>query len=210
MSNSNSSLQIQTEQPPPAHTPLLTSNSNQNHQTQPQQNDDNNNNNNDDDDEESELDRTLARLEALLKLLGFNQRSVLSFAVSWSVFAAVGVALPLVALNLCECSDGRRRRRRCEMYEIPSFEMAIAAFQACLAAVSLLCLSHNLRKYGVRRFLFVDRYNGQMPCFHHDYVKQISVSRFEIVAYEFLNLNLMLKLELMCVCDCENWRFDWL
>ncbi|KAF7839791.1 putative phosphatidylinositol N-acetylglucosaminyltransferase subunit C isoform X3 [Senna tora] len=54
-------------------------------------------------------------------------------------------------------------------------EMDVVAFQACLAAVSLVCLSRNLRKYGLRRFLFVDRYSGQMACFHDDYVKQISV-----------------------------------
>lgn len=162
-----SNLQIQTEQP------LLTSNSNQNHQTQQQLDHENvssdtNNNNNED---ETELDRTLARLETFLKLLGFNQRSLFTFALSWTVFAVVGVALPLVALRFSECSSSFH----CDRFEIKSFEIDIVAFQACLAAVSLLCLSHNLRKYGLRRFLFVDRYSGNQPCFHHDYVKQISV-----------------------------------
>ncbi|MED6168249.1 hypothetical protein PIB30_010028 [Stylosanthes scabra] len=175
---SNSNLQIQTEQPPPpAHTPLLTSHSNQNPKPLPPQIQSINKNNNDDDhavdNDETHFDRTLARLELLLTLLGFNQRTVFSFAVSWTVFALVGTAMPLVALALSECSDGRRH---CEKYEVPSFEMAIVAFQACLAAVSLLCLSHNLRKYGVRRFLFVDRHSGQLHCFHRDYVNQISGS----------------------------------
>ncbi|MED6209772.1 hypothetical protein PIB30_058002 [Stylosanthes scabra] len=173
---SNSDLQIQTEEPPPAHTPLLTSHSNQNPKPPPPQTQCIDKNNHDDhavDNDETQFDRTLARLELLLTLLGFNQRTVFSFAVSWTVFALVGTAMPLVALALSECSDGWRH---CEKYEVPAFEMAIVAFQACLAAVSLLCLSHNLRKYGVRRFLFVDRHSGQLHCFHRDYVNQISGS----------------------------------
>ncbi|TKY59871.1 hypothetical protein E2542_SST16965 [Spatholobus suberectus] len=161
-------LQIQTEEPPESQTPLLTSNEGV------ENGDDNNENKKEDGDgeneeDESEVEESLARLERFLTALGFNQNSALSLVVSWSVFAAVGVVLPLVALSMCECQE-------CERYEIQSFEMVIVAFQASLAAVSLLCLSHNLRKYGLRRFLFVDRYSGQMRCFYRDYVAQISGS----------------------------------
>ncbi|XP_047169518.1 uncharacterized protein LOC124838057 isoform X1 [Vigna umbellata] len=178
-------LLIQTEEPSESQTPLLISIQ---HQQQAEQNGDTNTNSNsndnkenddgdddrenDDDhevEEESEVEESLARLEWFLTLLGFNQHSVLTLVVSWSVFAAVGVAAPLVALSMCKCVE-------CDRYEIQSFEMVIVAFQATLAAVSLICLSHNLRKYGLRRFLFVDRYSGKMHCFHRDYVAQISGS----------------------------------
>ncbi|KAK7319064.1 hypothetical protein RJT34_03776 [Clitoria ternatea] len=160
-----STLQIQTEQP------LLTSSL--------QQPEDNTNNNNDNEDgnandngEEEEgtgVEESLARLERFLTLLGFKQDTKFSFFVSWTVFAAVGVVAPLVALSKCDC-------RECEKYEIQIFEMVIVAFQVALAAVSLRCLSHSLCKYGLRRFLFVDRLYGQMHCFHRDYVAQISGS----------------------------------
>ncbi|KAL9332774.1 hypothetical protein ACSQ67_002384 [Phaseolus vulgaris] len=139
-------------------TPFLTSNSNQSHQHQPQESNFN--------DEETPLDDILARLEALLTILGFNQSSLLSFTVSWTAFVAVGVAAPLVALQVYDTDKN----------QIKGFEIGIVAFQSCLAAVSLICLSRNLRKYGLTRFLFVDRHVAQMPCFHHDYVKQISGS----------------------------------
>jgi len=181
-------LLIQTEEPSQSQTPLLISiqhqqQAEQNGDTDTSTNSNNNDNNknddgdgdgeNDDDDEEEEEEETevgesLARLEWFLTVLGFNQHSVLSLVVSWSVFAAVGVAAPLLALSMCKCAE-------CDRYEIQSFEMVIVAFQATLAAVSLICLSHNLRKYGLRRFLFVDRYSGKMHCFHRDYVAQISV-----------------------------------
>ncbi|KAL2343440.1 hypothetical protein Fmac_004725 [Flemingia macrophylla] len=168
-------LQIQTEEPPLSQTPLLTSN-------QGVENGDNNENtkqkedvnsdgdgDHDADEEESLVEESLARLERFLTVLGFNQDSAFSLVASWSVFAAVGVVAPLVALSMCQCAE-------CERYEIQSFEMAIVAFQATLAAASLLCLSHNLRNYGLRRFLFVDRFYGQMHCFHRQYVAQISGS----------------------------------
>ncbi|KAJ6689158.1 hypothetical protein OIU85_005553 [Salix viminalis] len=47
---------------------------------------------------------------------------------------------------------------------------------ACLAAVSLICLSHNLRKYGIRKFLFVDRFGGHMSRFALLYIRQIKDS----------------------------------
>lgn len=163
-------LHSEAEQPP-ALTPLLNadSNSNQNdiQEEQPREQED---------DEETRLDQTLRRLETFLAVLGFKQSSVLSFVISWSAFLVVGVAVPLVALHFCDCSE-------CEKFQIKDFEMDVVAFQACLAAVSLVCLSHNLRKYGLRRFLFVDRYGGQMACFHNDYVQQISVSEFKFLSY---------------------------
>ncbi|TKY47749.1 hypothetical protein E2542_SST29810 [Spatholobus suberectus] len=120
-------MAIQTEQPLPTHTntPFLTSNSNQNHQHQPQENNNN--------DEETPLDDVLARLEALLTLLGFKQSSLLSFTVSWTAFAAVGVVVPLVALQVYDKDKN----------QIKGFEIGIVAFQTCLAAVSLICLSQS-------------------------------------------------------------------
>lgn len=164
-------LQIQTEEAPLSQTPLLNGD---NHDNNKNENCDGNGDGdgdgeNSEEKEESGVEESLALLERFLTVLGFNQNSALNLVLSWSVFAVVGVVTPLVALWMCECPG-------CERYEIRSFEMVIVAFQASLAAVSLLCLSHNLRKYGLRRFLFVDRYSGEMHCFHRDYVTQISVS----------------------------------
>ncbi|KAL2991340.1 hypothetical protein AAZX31_11G253400 [Glycine max] len=85
-------MSIQTEQPLPTHTPFLNSNSNQSHQ-HPQEN-------NNDYETQTPLDDVLASLEVLLTLLSFNQSSLLSFTVSWTTFAVVGVVAPLLALQV--------------------------------------------------------------------------------------------------------------
>ncbi|KAK6116584.1 hypothetical protein DH2020_049690 [Rehmannia glutinosa] len=122
-----------------------------------------------DDDKETHLDKSLQRLYFFLSFLGFNQSSVWSFVLSWGVFLVIGVLLPVVMLELSNCPG-------CEKGQIKSFEIGIVVSQACLAAASMICLSHNLRKYGVRKFLFVDRYSGHVERFSDQYVQKISDS----------------------------------
>ena len=120
-------------------------------------------------DKETLLDKTLQRLDLFITLLGYNQSSVGRFLVSWGVFLVFGVVLPVVMLELSNCPG-------CEKGQIKSFEIGIVVSQASLAASSMLCFSHNLRKYGVRKFLFVDRYSGYVERFSAQYVQKISVS----------------------------------
>ncbi|KAG2284817.1 hypothetical protein Bca52824_056037 [Brassica carinata] len=47
-----------------------------------------------------------------------------------------------LVLELGPCKD-------CERYQYKSFELNIVFSQVCLAGVSLLCVSHNLRKHGI-------------------------------------------------------------
>lgn len=153
---------LKTEEPPAQNTPLLDSNHNNNHHQGVEEGY-----------KDTQLDQTLQWLETSLTLLGFSQSSFLSLAMSWTALVLIGVMLPVLAVELFNCSD-------CEKYQIKSFELVIVGSQACLATVSLLCLSHNLRKYGLRRFLFVDRYSGHMLRFRNDYIKQIKVRSFSV------------------------------
>ncbi|CAK9155806.1 unnamed protein product [Ilex paraguariensis] len=141
-------------------SPLLIAD--QTHQHQQQENQEHRG----EDDHDTHLDKTLQRLDSLLTLLGFNQSSVFSFGLSCVVFLLIGVSLPVVVLVLSDCSN-------CEEYQIKAFEIDVVVSQAFLAAASLLCLSHNLRKYGIRKFLFVDRYSGHVERFANEYNQKI-------------------------------------
>ncbi|GAY51026.1 hypothetical protein CUMW_131110 [Citrus unshiu] len=91
-------------------------------------------------DTQAQLSKSLHRLECFLKLLGFCQCSVLSFTLSWLCFLLLGVSLPLIIINFSYCSN-------CDKYEIRVFELEILASQSLVAAISIICISHNLRKY---------------------------------------------------------------
>lgn len=116
---------------------------------------------------DTHLEKSLQKLESFISVLGYNQSSVSSSLLSWALFLAIGVLVPVLVVEFSNCGD-------CEEYQIREFELDCVVSQACLGAVSLLCLSHNLRKYGIRKFLFVDRYSGQMVRFHDQYVTKIS------------------------------------
>ncbi|KAL4570123.1 hypothetical protein LXL04_025774 [Taraxacum kok-saghyz] len=117
---------------------------------------------------DTRLDKSLQRLKFILILLGFDQSSVSRFAISWVTFLLIGVTVPVVVLWLTtNCLT-------CDLYQIKGFELVIVASHGCLAAVSLLCLSHNLRKYGLRKFLFVDQHSGHVERFSKQYIQKIS------------------------------------
>lgn len=119
-------------------------------------------------DEDDDLSLTLKWLETFLTLLGFNQSSTRSLVLSWIVFLTIGLVLPVTVLELGHCLG-------CEKYQYKSFELNIVISQACLAGVSLLCVSHNLRKHGIRKFLFVDQLSGRMGRLKAQYIQQILV-----------------------------------
>lgn len=131
------------------------------------------------DEEDDDLGQTLQRLEMFLTLLGFNQSSTRSLVLSWIVFLTIGLVLPVTVLELGHCKG-------CETYQNKSFELNIVVSQACLAGVSLLCVSHNLRKYGIREFLFVDQLSGRMGRLKDQYMQQISVIWFFFYFFFFL------------------------
>ncbi|EXC04011.1 hypothetical protein L484_006903 [Morus notabilis] len=116
---------------------------------------------------ETQLNKSLHLLETFLRVLGFCQYSFLSFTLSWVSFLLLGVFLPLLIIEISYCSSD------CEKYQIKVFELEILVSQSLGAAISLLCVSHNLRKYGVRRFLFVDKCHGHMTQFREEYTKKI-------------------------------------
>ncbi|KAL3512584.1 hypothetical protein ACH5RR_025301 [Cinchona calisaya] len=114
------------------------------------------------------LDKHLAKLESFLRVFGFCQDSILSTILSWLAFGVIAILLPLWTIYYAYCSN-------CEHYQIRTFELEIFTSQVVVSAISLLCISHNLRKYGVRKLLFVDRLHGHMSQFRHQYVQKIQV-----------------------------------
>ncbi|KAG6515618.1 hypothetical protein ZIOFF_026047 [Zingiber officinale] len=119
-----------------------------------------------------DIDVALHRLEGFLCLLGFpdSTSSQAHIAASWAAFLLLGVAVPCAAIFLSQCSPSV-----CEEYKVEQFELCVLLSEVSLAAVSLVCISHNLLKYGIRRFLFVDQHHGHVQRFQKEYVRKIQV-----------------------------------
>ncbi|KAI3929438.1 hypothetical protein MKW92_011761 [Papaver armeniacum] len=117
--------------------------------------------------EEEELEEKLEKLNNFLFLFGFHQSSLTGILISWFSFVIIGVSAPVLILLLLPICSG------CEKYQINKFELDILASRSLLSAISLLCMSHNLRKRGIRKFLFVDRYHGHIGKFREQYIQMI-------------------------------------
>ncbi|KAJ8758837.1 hypothetical protein K2173_002616 [Erythroxylum novogranatense] len=183
---------VQVDQSSTAGAPLLNRIQNHNHQRPPRSQERAN--------DDVVLDRVLQKLETFLSLLGFKQSSVLWSLLSWAAFAVVGVLLPIGMLELSSCSE-------CEKYHIEDFELDILAMQACLAAVSLLCLTLNVRKYGVRSFILADRYSGPMTHSSSQYVQQIknSLQLFVFWSLTCLLLKIVREIVRISYVHHESW-----
>ncbi|KAL5717709.1 hypothetical protein ACHQM5_010681 [Ranunculus cassubicifolius] len=115
---------------------------------------------------DTQLSKTIKHLQTFLYITGFHQSSPLSISLSWIGFIIVGVILPALIIEISSCS-------RCSKYLVSTFEYYILVFQGVLAAVSLLCISHIVRRHGLRNFLFVDRQHGRVTKFHQQYTAKI-------------------------------------
>ncbi|THU43990.1 hypothetical protein C4D60_Mb02t02660 [Musa balbisiana] len=123
---------------------------------------------------EKNLDVALNRLERFLALLGFpDSPSRARLAASCAAFLLLGVAVPSTAICLSRCSQSRG-----DEYEVQQFELWVLVSEASLAAVSLVAVSRNLLKYGVRRFLFVDQHHGQVDRLQQEYVCKIQTTGY--------------------------------
>lgn len=146
-----------------------------------------------DDLKDTVLDKHLAKLESFLRVFGFCQDSFFSTILSWLAFALIAVLLPLWSIYYAYCSN-------CEHYQIRTFELEIFTSQAIVAGISLLCISHNLRKYGVRKLLFVDQCHGHTSQFRQQYIQKIQVSTFHFIIYLYFLLR-----DLASFFLCEFW-----
>ncbi|URD89277.1 hypothetical protein MUK42_26594 [Musa troglodytarum] len=136
------------------------------------------------------LDVALNRLERFLAVLGFPESpSRARLAASCAAFLLLGIAVPSAAICLSRCSQSRG-----DEYEVQQFELCVLVSEASLAAVSLVAVSRNLLKYGVRRFLFVDQHHGQVDRLQQEYVCQIQVSSVVQVIAVVLCLNAASKI----------------
>ncbi|KAK1433900.1 hypothetical protein QVD17_10818 [Tagetes erecta] len=120
----------------------------------------------DDHTDDNDLELALNKLESYLTFFGFCQYSSLKTVVSWLLFFIIGVIVPVLLIVFPFCSD-------CSEYQIKKFELQILVSQAVVAAISLFFVSHNLRKYGVRKLLFVDHYDAYAVMYRQLYIQKI-------------------------------------
>ena len=141
------------------------------------------------------LRRSLRRLKTFLRLLGFIHDSPFTLSISTLSFFSFGVAAPSLVIIFFYCGHGSSTSSACSEYHLKNFELETLFFQATAAGVSLVCFSLSFRKYGLRIFLFVDKYQGNIALFQFDYIPKIDVS------FSFIFLIFVVSIFCFCIAS---------
>ncbi|CAI0382923.1 unnamed protein product [Linum tenue] len=112
----------------------------------------------------------LKSLRLCLKLLCVEDQSKLWTAcLSWSVFFLLAIVNPIVSHFLLLCAD-------CDQEHQRPYDSVVQLSLSVCAIISFLCLSYWSRKYGFRKFLFLDKLDDESPRIRRGYQQQLKRS----------------------------------
>ncbi|KAI5674760.1 hypothetical protein M9H77_15124 [Catharanthus roseus] len=104
-----------------------------------------------------------------LRWMCVDQSDAWTAFLSWSVFVLFAIVVPLLSHFLLACSDCDARLSR-------PYDSIVQLSLSGLAALSFVCLSRFVRKFGLRRFLFFDKLCDESETVRKGYMGQLNRS----------------------------------
>ena len=89
--------------------------------------------------------------------------------LSWTMFVVFTLVVPAISHFLLACAD-------CDSYHSRPYDSVVQLSLSSVAAVSFLCLTRFVSKYGLRRFLFFDKLWDESETVRRNYTNQLNVS----------------------------------
>ena len=111
----------------------------------------------------------LHSFRSYLRWMCVDQSDCLSSFLSWVIFLLFAIVVPAFShfyLSCTACDAGHSR----------PYNAAMQLSLSSVAAVSFFCLSHFVKKYGLRRFLFLDKLVDDSDSVRHHYTDEFNVS----------------------------------
>lgn len=104
-----------------------------------------------------------------LKWLCVDQSNAWTAFLSWFVFAALAIAVPTLSHFVLACTH-------CDDLHTRPYDAVAQLSLSGVAALSFLCLSSFVSRYGLRRFLFFDKLCDESETVRRGYTKQLNRS----------------------------------
>uniref|UniRef100_A0A7N0T6F4 Extracellular ligand-gated ion channel n=1 Tax=Kalanchoe fedtschenkoi TaxID=63787 RepID=A0A7N0T6F4_KALFE len=117
----------------------------------------------------SHADDELRSFRSCLRWMCVDQSSIPRAILSWSMFVLFTIAVPALSHFLLSCSDCDAKHRR-------PYDGVVQLSLSSVAALSFLCLSRFVMKYGLRRFLFLDKLCHESHTVATGYTQQLNRS----------------------------------
>ncbi|KAK4259074.1 hypothetical protein QN277_005448 [Acacia crassicarpa] len=108
----------------------------------------------------------LRKFRSYLRWVYVDQSNFCRTALSWTVFFVVAFVIPLLSHFLLLCSD-------CDSDHTRPYHIPVQISLSVLATLSFLCLSKWDRKYGMRKFLFLDKILTESDKTQRGYAQQL-------------------------------------
>ncbi|XP_021759015.1 uncharacterized protein LOC110723912 isoform X2 [Chenopodium quinoa] len=104
-----------------------------------------------------------------LRWMCVDQSDWLNSIISWSVFLIFAIIVPAFSYFYLTCPSCDDKHRQ-------PYDAVVQLSLSSIATLSFLCLSHFVRKFGVRRFLFFDKLYNDSDSVRHHYTTQLNRS----------------------------------
>lgn len=106
---------------------------------------------------------------SFLRWMCVDQSNLLHSFISWSVFLIFTIIVPALSYFYLTCPS-------CDAQHQQPYDAVVQLSLSSIATLSFLCLSKFVRKFGVRRFLFLDKLVNESDSVRHHYTSQINRS----------------------------------
>ncbi|URE22314.1 hypothetical protein MUK42_15458 [Musa troglodytarum] len=113
----------------------------------------------------SRADDELKFFRSCLRWMCIDQSNTRHAMVSWSLFLLLGVFVPIASHFVLSCAPTRR-----------TYDAVVQLSLTSASSLSYLCLSAFVRRYGLRRFLFLDKLVGESERVREGYMDQLNRS----------------------------------
>ncbi|KAI3456885.1 hypothetical protein Pfo_013548 [Paulownia fortunei] len=104
-----------------------------------------------------------------LKWLCVDQSNAWTACLSWLVFLAFAILVPVLSHFVLACGD-------CDSLHSRPYDTVAQLSLSGVATISFICLSTFVRKYGLRRFLFFDKLRDESETVRKGYTEQFNRS----------------------------------
>ncbi|KAI4298757.1 hypothetical protein L6164_032276 [Bauhinia variegata] len=109
----------------------------------------------------------LRRFRSYLKWVYVDQSNLYKTGLSWSVFFCLAIVVPFLSHFLLECSSS------CDADHTRPYHIPVQISLTVFATLSFISLSHWDRKYGLRKFLFLDKVSDESDKVQRGYAEQL-------------------------------------
>lgn len=111
----------------------------------------------------------LKSFRTCLNWVCLDQSNLWKIGLSWSMFFLLAVGVPIVSHFVLLCSDCDEKHKR-------PYDAVVQLSLSLSAAISFFCLSSWARKYGLRKFLYLDKLGDASEKLRQSYAAELQKS----------------------------------